>query len=495
MTNKEKQEWQKYFDNKISHAIGAIEYGNYFYDKVKEFADSAKDDCEAILESYVRCGTKSKSQRIKDEIDKRLDELESDLAHFINSELPKIIETENEWLDEDVAPYLNIEFDKVRSGLTLLSAVPIAYIVSASTFPTNTVNKLRDVYDSILRQSLVTGLPFEETEEDYEPRFHTFDRQLQVEAETLGSGLPDQYDRIIFTKNDKKIHRYMWVSILDSFTCIVCGDLDGQIFDSIDKVPVYSQHPRCRCSCIVLPDNIDPEDIRETYTEWFSRQSEETQYRVLGKTRYEMYKSGMGISQFVNSGRKIPLSEMKTVSPLTETPAKANKITAKLVSEKYPNEQFVKRKITDESSLFVSKERIKAGIKDTLVYNWDKMMSTVLIKETNKDFYLIAENKVGVTNPDGFYIADTIEMKHVRGGLDKLGKNAITALKQSNNVFLYADNNFSKDACIKKIRGSVRAKRAESLQNKKIFNEPNKDSLLYIFSNGNLYKLKWEEVL
>ena len=311
MTDSEKQAWQEYIDNKISHSIGAVEYGNFFYDQIKEIADSAKDDCDAILVEYKRCGTKTKCNLIKSKIDERLEELEEEIASFINSELPKIIENENEWLDNDVAPFLGIKFDKVRSALSLLAAIPIAQIVSASTFANNTTNKLRNIYNSILGQSLVTGSPFEDSKEDFTPRFNTFDNQLETEAETLGFGLSDQYDRIIFTKNDKKIKRYIWTAILDTHTCIGCGELDGQIFDSIESVPMYAKHANCRCTILPLNEDFEEEEVRETYSEWFERQPKKEKRAILGKTRFQLYEQGMKIKQFVNNGKITPLKDLK----------------------------------------------------------------------------------------------------------------------------------------------------------------------------------------
>ena len=306
----DKEKWRKYIDNVISHAIGSVEYGNYFYEQIKISADSAKDDCEAILSEYKRCGTKSRCDLVKALIDKRLEELEAEIADFISKELPKIIESENEWLDNDVAPFLDIKFDKVRSPLALLVAVPIAHIVSASTFPTNAVNKLGDIYDSILRQSLITGSPFDETEEDYIPRFNTFDRQLEAEAETLGSGLPEQYDRIVFTKNDNKIQKYMWSAILDTTTCLSCGMLDHKVFEKIEDVPMYPLHMSCRCVLICGTEEIF-EQYPESYQKWFEKQSEKDKYKILGKSRYNLYKQGMKIKQFVNNNKVTPLVNLK----------------------------------------------------------------------------------------------------------------------------------------------------------------------------------------
>lgn len=122
-------------------------------------------------------------------------------------------------------------------------------------------------------------------------------------------------------------------------------------------------------------------------------------------------------------------------------------------------------------------------------------MAETLIKETGKDVYLLTENGgLGSKNPDGFYILDTIEMKHVRGGLEKLGKNSMKALSQSDNVFLYCDKSFSKEGCIKKIKGSLFAKQNEYKQKGEVFTMPPKDALLYIYTNGELLRMNWGDV-
>ena len=312
MTDSEKKEWQKYIDNAISHAIGAVEYGNYFYDEIKALADEAKDDCQAILDKYVRCGTKARCTLLEKQIDTRLKELENDIAAFIEFELPKIIEEENNFLKKNVEPLIKLQLEDSAKAMKRLAIIPIATAGAAIGFGTLIANKLKSIYNSEITQGFITGSSFEDLEDDYESSFNFFDRGLQADAETLGSSLGDQYERMVFTKNKDKVKRVMWTAILDSSTCLSCGSLDGQVFDDITAVPIYPLHDRCRCRLIPVPDFVDDEEVKLSYTEWFERQSDKEKYKILGKTRYTLYKDGMKIKQFVNNGRKIPLSELNT---------------------------------------------------------------------------------------------------------------------------------------------------------------------------------------
>lgn len=127
------------------------------------------------------------------------------------------------------------------------------------------------------------------------------------------------------------------------------------------------------------------------------------------------------------------------------------------------------------------------------VYESDKMMAHTLAKETGENVFMLPERGEG-KHPDCFFKDSTMEMKHVRGGRDKVGKNAIEALSQSQNTFLFVDKNIPIDSCLSKIAGSVKTNRNSEKQNKK-FVEPPKDALLYIFTQGRLYKNVWGDVL
>ncbi len=306
-----KEEVQKYIDNYISHAIGAVEYGNFFYEQIKILADEAKDDCEAIFDKYNRCVTKNRYNTLMKEIDTRLEELEGEIASFIEIELPKIIEEENKWLEDNVEEPLNIRLAKDLKLLAKLLFVPIATAGAAIHFGNLVSDRLKSIYQSQAMQSYITGMAFTELKDEFIPRVNSFDRGLQADAETMGSCLGEEYERIVFTKNKGVIKKYIWSSVLDTSTCMACGMLDGQVYDNITNVTVYPLHDRCRCRLIPLPEESDEEEFKETYSHWFERQPKEKKYEILGKTRFQLYEQGMKIKQFVNNGKITPLKDLK----------------------------------------------------------------------------------------------------------------------------------------------------------------------------------------
>ena len=151
-----------------------------------------------ILQEYVRCVTKKRCNELKREIDARLAELEDDIAAFIALELPKIIKDENDYLKQNVQPLFNIQLEELEKSIKKLAIIPIATAGAAVGFGLLVANRLRDIFNSEIVQSYVTGSSFNELNDDYSARFNTFDRGLEADAETLGYSLGEQYERIIF---------------------------------------------------------------------------------------------------------------------------------------------------------------------------------------------------------------------------------------------------------------------------------------------------------
>lgn len=167
----------------------------------------------------------------------------------------------------------------------------------------------------------------------------------------------------------------------------------------------------------------------------------------------------------------------------------------KKAKELYPNETWTSEKVGGKSSLFVASAREADGAKDPAVYDSDKMMATSLAKATDKDVFMLPERNKGGKNPDCVFDGATMEMKHVRGGQRKVGVNAVGALSQSKNVFLYVDKPISIESCLSGIRGTLVNSRNQAKKNNTSFTEPKRDGLLYIFTKGELHKCTWNDVL
>ena len=120
----------------------------------------------------------------------------------------------------------------------------------------------------------------------------------------------------IFGKKDA--FKYEWCSALDKRTCIVCGQLDGKLFKSIKDAPQAPVHRGCRC---LLLFHFDVEgdtraskdgyvDSKKTFEGWLKEEGEKTQREVLGTARFERFRKGEPMSQFVDNGRLLTLKEL-----------------------------------------------------------------------------------------------------------------------------------------------------------------------------------------
>ncbi|MBX3288441.1 MAG: minor capsid protein [Acidobacteria bacterium] len=95
--------------------------------------------------------------------------------------------------------------------------------------------------------------------------------------------------------NDAGIKRYVWMSARDPRTCLICWRLHGTIWPTAQKV---SAHPRCRCTVIPL---LDGQPAPETGEELFAKLEPGYQKQILGPARFELYKAGYRLSDFVGS--------------------------------------------------------------------------------------------------------------------------------------------------------------------------------------------------
>ena len=118
---------------------------------------------------------------------------------------------------------------------------------------------------------------------------------------------------------DKDAYKYEWLSTLDRHACLVCSELSGKLFKSLKDVEQPPIHRNCRCLIIFHFDiEGDKRSSEKGYVDsdlsfegWLKQQDETTQKEVLGKTRYEMFKNGKAIKDFVDDGHVLTLKELE----------------------------------------------------------------------------------------------------------------------------------------------------------------------------------------
>ena len=210
---------------------------------------------------------------------------------------------------------------------------------------------LYNTWDSAVRTGYLTGQPTSkivsnvmggispETKLANPGLINSLRNSVYSNTKTLLQSFAAETRNRVFEENEKYFgdgkseYKYEWLSTLDSHTCLVCGNLDGKLFKSIEDAPAIPVHRGCRC--ILLPYfNIEGDtraskngyvDSKITYSDWLAEQDEKTQKDVLGKTRYELFKKGERIEQFIDNGRAITLKklgeklELDTVGEVTSS--------------------------------------------------------------------------------------------------------------------------------------------------------------------------------
>lgn len=159
-------------------------------------------------------------------------------------------------------------------------------------------------------------------------------------ARTEIANIQERLSERIYAENAEFLSGLRYTSVLDQRTCFMCGPFDGQVFPLESNKPFIPQHPLCRCTYIAVPktwpelgsdikqripegvrpawDFSDPlkpvarlAPSRTTWTEWFSDQDAGFQLKLLGRTRYKLWKAGtFTLSKFANDGRILTLNEL-----------------------------------------------------------------------------------------------------------------------------------------------------------------------------------------
>lgn len=98
-----------------------------------------------------------------------------------------------------------------------------------------------------------------------------------------------------YRANSDVVTGWRWMSARNSRTCPVCLAMDGTVHQLSED---FASHPSCRCAAVPITEYSDPPG--ETGEEWFAKQPEELQRKVLGPSKLDLYKTGrMKLSDLV----------------------------------------------------------------------------------------------------------------------------------------------------------------------------------------------------
>lgn len=169
-----------------------------------------------------------------------------------------------------------------------------------------------------VRLGVVNGLPVSKiveavTSDPVNP-FNASRRNVEIMVRTAAAHVTANADMLGFEQAG--VDEYQLSAVLDTRTTLTCAALSGKKFKVSDpkrKVPPF--HPGCRTTMIAMFDP-DDEPVPDTFDSFLKGLDEDDQVKILGPTRFRMWKKGMPLDGFVDqdSYHVIPISEMKGLS-------------------------------------------------------------------------------------------------------------------------------------------------------------------------------------
>lgn len=161
-------------------------------------------------------------------------------------------------------------------------------------------------------------------------------RGVHTLFQTLTTHAAGQARAELYDSNGELIERERWVATLDGKTSSICQALDGRTFPRGEGIHPPA-HPRCRSGRMpIIPSlraldvpgrDVLPSSVQEaydgkgpqvlTYERWLRERSVRFQRRVLGKSRFELWRTGrISLDRFVNDQNKVlTLDELRRNVP------------------------------------------------------------------------------------------------------------------------------------------------------------------------------------
>jgi SPP1 gp7 family putative phage head morphogenesis protein len=169
-----------------------------------------------------------------------------------------------------------------------------------------------------VREALVTGLVAGEGPRSVARRFRialggSQTRALLIARTETVRAYRNSTQRI-YEANSDVLAGWMWLSARSSRTCAVCWAKYGTIFPVTKPMPA---HVSCRCTMVPLTDKAQAKEMGSG-AELFAGMDDEAQEKILGPTRFEAYKAGASLSDFVTLERSRRWGDSYVTRPVSQ---------------------------------------------------------------------------------------------------------------------------------------------------------------------------------
>lgn len=346
----------------IKYQIDFEKYKNAQANDVINLLDKACREISVYLKKTTGVYTKARYQELVKKIksiSKSLKEnVDSNIAidDIINYELKKdkkLLKVAESYIkkgDSSKIDFLYPALEQIKTA-ALFKPIDTKYGMTYQSYLDGIENGLYNVWDSAIRTGYLTGQTTQQIVHSVlggvsaksrlvtQGAINSFRNSVYSNTRTVLQSFANETRNRVYEENEKYFgskddYKYEYLSALDSGTCLVCGELSGKLFKSVKEFPHIPLHRGCRC-LIILYFNIDNDtkaskngyvDSNVTFEKWLDEQDEKTQQEVLGKTRYNLYKNGEKIKDFVDDGKKLTIAQIEEKLGNAETPIPKEKV-------------------------------------------------------------------------------------------------------------------------------------------------------------------------
>ena len=286
------------FDKFARHYIDLEYSGNTLSEYMLDILTEMEGDIDDYIDSEKSIPTKNAYNRIYSNIENKISEYSDKAKKYITKTVNKTVEKEDEWISDMVA--VSIAADAI---IQKMDFIPFNGKITIDKFIDGVFSSIYTSYDTSIRTAYIFKSQLSSLKDALNTRNDNINTRASLSSQGIIPSVAKNTDRYIMAR-DSSIKIWTWISMLDIATCLSCGDLSGTTYTDLSSAPPCPLHDRCRC--YLFPDKVS----QPSYYEWFEKQDESYKYKILGKTRYNLYKSGSKVKNFVNNGKKLTLEEI-----------------------------------------------------------------------------------------------------------------------------------------------------------------------------------------
>lgn len=284
----------------LRHYIDLEYYANGVAEDLDELLEALYQNCDNAILANDYLKTKADYNAVHSVMEDYFSDFQTELNDRLEKEAETVKENERDFLSTLYGAALTV--GAIAASRILFA--PFDGRDTVKTFAERSVKNIRRAYDTAVRSGYMFGQSSAEVKEQAGRNLKQITRWINNGITTAIPSFAKTTDRIVFLNNDVEV---VWVATLDGNQCLGCTSLNGTRYKSIADAPM-TPHANCRCQLIRAKDITEP---IPTYQEYIESLDDEEQYHILGKNRYELYKTyGIELKQFINNGNVVPLDEL-----------------------------------------------------------------------------------------------------------------------------------------------------------------------------------------